>query len=107
MPDQSPSNDEWWHPKPFVPIPEGSSHRLSPAQEEFVREWYGGPIKIPPPQVLDEEGTVLSLDDTIRCREQALHSAAIMAEVTAFPEDQAESVVVLAKRFEKFMRTGQ
>lgn len=47
-------------------------------------------------------------DEILRCREQALHSAAIMFDTGAqFPEDEAEKVVAVAKRFEAFMRTGQ
>lgn len=47
-------------------------------------------------------------DDLLRCREQALHSAAMMCDgYTQFPEDDAEKVIAIAKRFERFMRSGE
>lgn len=53
-------------------------------------------------------GAPLDQDDLLRCREQALLAASYMApELTAFIEEDAENVVTLAKRFEKYLRDGQ
>jgi hypothetical protein len=82
-------------PNPQFPPP----LRPYPHQEQFLREWFG---------MGEGRDEALTTDELLRCREQALHSAAIMFDTGGqFPEDEADRVVVLAKRFERFMRTGE
>lgn len=68
-----------------------------------LRDWF-------PSHVLADGSreAALTTDDLLRCREQALHSAAIMFDIGGqFPEDEADRVISMAKRFERFMRTGE
>lgn len=61
-----------------------------------------------PMLVRGEDDVVLSLEDTLHCREQALLSAAYMApELTPFADEDADAVVAVAKRFERYIRSGQ
>lgn len=104
MPDQSASPaDErpWWALSPIIPFLE-----MSPEQEGYLRRRYGG---MPPRMTLDDQGVALSMDDTLRVREQALYSAAVATELGSgqFPDEDAEKIVEVAKRFEKFIRTGE
>jgi hypothetical protein len=57
-----------------------------------------------------DRGEVLTIDDVLRCRESALHAAAMMApELSQLPDEEggdAARVVSAAKIFEQYLRTG-
>lgn len=69
-------------------------------------DWAGRPM--PESVMVDEQGVALSLDDTLRVREQAVHSASLLFDTGAqFPEDDVEKIVSVAKRFEAYIRSGK
>lgn len=124
MPDQSasPADEPLTEPWMWERASAMSSGRrppfvTSPEQEEFIRRWFTPPL--PPKWTVDDQGVVLSSEETLRARDQALYCATMlrardqalycatmMFDTSPFPED-AERVIEIAKRFESYIRTGE
>lgn len=102
-----------------MPESSASSRRddLFPFSDEEVRRFAASlgipwPIRHLPPMRVAAEGQLeplLSPGDVLHCREQALYAAALSVECGSgqFPDDEAEKVVSIAKRFESYIVTGQ
>ena len=65
----------------------------TPQQWNLRAEWFGD--------------RALTIDELLRCREQALYCAAMMCDSSPFPEDDAKEVLLRAKLFNVWLVTGE
>lgn len=71
--------------------------------------WVPGSAGRPRHPVLEKgQDVALTTDDVLHCREQAIYTAALLIDMGPFPDDDdVTKVVVLAQRFERYIRTGE